>query len=159
MSHAQFRAHEICFETLPDEELLKLFAEHREKQRQAGFRFNDRVAGVGSKQSEMGIYVVDFCRNIYIYDLGCYDSSDIWAYHGLPGMGHGPQKSPREWPWVMINHRICFLVSYKPHAIRPMKKWSKTLNSKKWVAVGQWIQNAWETLILKLFVSQKTNHG
>ena len=29
MSHAQFRAHEICFETLPDEELLKLFAEHR----------------------------------------------------------------------------------------------------------------------------------
>ena len=67
MSHAQFRAHEICFETLPDEELLKLFAEHREKQRQAGFRFNDRVAGVGSKQSEMGIYVVDFCRNIYIY--------------------------------------------------------------------------------------------
>jgi hypothetical protein len=67
MSHAQFRAHEICFETLPDEELLKLFAEHREKQRQVGFRFNDRVAGVGSKQSEMGIYVVDFCRNIYIY--------------------------------------------------------------------------------------------
>lgn len=67
MSHARFRAHEICFETLPDEELLKLFAEHREKQRQVGFRFNDRVAGVGSKQSEMGIYVVDFCRNIYIY--------------------------------------------------------------------------------------------
>ena len=69
MPHAQFRAHEICFETLPDEELLKLFAEHREKQRQVGFRFNDRVAGVGSKQSEMGIYyqMLWIFVGVYIY--------------------------------------------------------------------------------------------